>query len=510
MKSSIKMWSTAATFLAAMAMPMGLVAQDNPSPDHRHRHHTYRLIDLGTLGGPASYNGDGGDGVRYLNNHDVVTGTADTPDHDPYDPFCSWPDCQLAHAFRWQHGRLIDLGSLPGTNGSTGSGINDNGWVTGQSQTGVLDPNFGSEADPVLWTDHRIIDLGNFGGPLGTGTCVNNRGQVAGFALNNIPDDFSGFGTQLRAFLWENGHKQDVGTLGTGTTISIFFGNTCVNELGHVFGSSFTSTIPNPDTGIPTVDPCLWIRGRMMDLGGLGGTIGGPVAANEHDQIVGLSDLAGDLVSHPFLWSRGRMIDLGTFGGSNGEATGINDDGDVIGEADFPGDAVHDAFLWRRGRLIDLGNLGATSFAHDINSQAQVVGSSRIDATPGNSRAFLSEDAAPIVDLNDLIPPHSNFTLVAAFNINEGGVIAGTGVPAGCLPQDVETCGHAYLLIPDGDCDGNCQNRLDQRQADAALRRESARTTTRSFNPRLTPSEHVRGMMRQRYGVAGSHPTLRD
>src|SRR6201999_4112379 len=154
----------------------------------------------------------------------------------------------------------------------------------------------------------------------------------AGFALNNIQDDFSGFGTQLRAFIWENGRKQDIGTLGTGTSVSIFFGNTCLNELGHVFGASFTSQIPNPDTGIPTVDPFLWIRGRMTDLGGLGGTIGAPVAANELDEVVGLSDLAGDLISHPFVWSRGRMIDLGTFGGSNGLATGINADGVVIGE----------------------------------------------------------------------------------------------------------------------------------------------------------------------------------
>ncbi len=45
MKSRITMWSTAATLLAALAMPVGMAAQDNPSPNH-HRHHTYQLIDL--------------------------------------------------------------------------------------------------------------------------------------------------------------------------------------------------------------------------------------------------------------------------------------------------------------------------------------------------------------------------------------------------------------------------------------------------------------------------------
>jgi probable HAF family extracellular repeat protein len=159
--------------------------------------------------------------------------------------------------------------------------------------------------------------------------------------------------------------------------------------------------------------------------------------------------------------------------------------------------------------LIDLGNLGATSFAHAINARGVVVGSSRI-GLPGDVRAFISEDGERMVDLNGLIPPNSNFTLVAAFNINDDGVIAGSGVPAGCLPQDFELCGHAYLLIPNGDCDRNCESRVDQSRADAAVRRQSARATTESVNPRLTPAERPRSMMRQRYHIPGQRIAPRD
>src|SRR6266581_4825511 len=56
-----------------------------------------------------------------------------------------------------------------------------------------------------------------------SGTGINERGQVAGFALNGIPDPVSiyhfqlfgsGDGTQTRAFIWTEGLMQDLGTLG--------------------------------------------------------------------------------------------------------------------------------------------------------------------------------------------------------------------------------------------------------------------------------------------------------
>jgi len=107
--------------------------------------------------------------------------------------------------------------------------------------------------------------------------------------------------------------------------------------------------------------------------------------------------------------------------------------------------------------LTDLGTLpgDSCSLAYQVNSRGQVVGTSEDQAlclVPTGEHAFLWEHGGPMVDLNTLIPHGSALQLVFAFAINDRGEIAGTGVPAGCAPQDIETCGHAYVLIP---CDEN-------------------------------------------------------
>jgi hypothetical protein len=99
----------------------------------------YRLIDLGTFGGQASYLTDPGiEGVsKVLNNQGMLAGKANTSTPDPY---CGLPNCFDAHAFRWDKGVLTDLGTLPGGDNSDVGGINARGWVVENSQTGEIDP----------------------------------------------------------------------------------------------------------------------------------------------------------------------------------------------------------------------------------------------------------------------------------------------------------------------------------------------------------------------------------
>ena len=156
------------------------------------QHPRYKLIDLGTLGGPASrLEGDS----KVLNNAGTVVGDADT----------SNPGVQ--HAFRWQNGVLTDLGALPGGNFSHPISLNDTGLSVGFSDNGVTDPRTGSpEFNAVLWNKNgEILNLGTLGGNESFPVAVNNRGQVVGLAQNAIEDPFSfvGFGTQTRVFVGE-------------------------------------------------------------------------------------------------------------------------------------------------------------------------------------------------------------------------------------------------------------------------------------------------------------------
>jgi probable HAF family extracellular repeat protein len=194
-------------------------------------------------------------------------------------------------------------------------------------------------------------------------------------------------------------------------------------------------------------------------------------------------------------------------GGDNGTATWVNDAADVVGEADLPGSQAHDAFLWKHGVMTDLGNLGLTSFAYAINSERQVVGHSKI--SDGTFRAFLWELRGPMIDLNTLIPSHSSLLLTDAQDINERGEIGGLGVPAGCQPGDVATCGHAFLLVPDGDCDSDCEGRIAASQNNAAPAQNAATMKQDGGSP-VTPVERFRTMMRQRYQLSGQPAAPRD
>src|SRR5262245_7664834 len=62
-------------------------------------HARYKLIDLGTLGGPASTVAGGTD---IINDRGTLIGGADTPEPDPFSPNCYSPTYSARHAFQWQ------------------------------------------------------------------------------------------------------------------------------------------------------------------------------------------------------------------------------------------------------------------------------------------------------------------------------------------------------------------------------------------------------------------------
>jgi len=454
---------------AALVIPMRIQGQLEQGG-----YHHYKLVDLGTFGGPQSYFVPGSgfefSGSSVLNSGWTVAGFADTPMPDPFPNFCWSNDCLVGHSFQAGSGGLLtNLGALRGGGSSSPVWITPNGLIAGTSENGETDPLYAGfpEFRAVLWQQDKIMDLGTLpeGGYQSEANGVNSAGQVVGSALNTIPDANSmavtnwwyfdvPYGYQQRAFLWDKEKgMQDLGTLPGGTDAEALL----VNELGQVVGNSYTSSAPSaacssPGIVVLTTGAFIWDKNnRMRDLGGFGGTCTVVTDLNNEGQIVGQSFRAGDESATAFLWEDGSIHELGgSLGGDYTGAFALNEQGQAVGYAYLPGDSMFHGALWAQvGKLTDLGVIGndPCSYAAAINAGGQVVGASAptCDGFGDDSRAFLWNDGGPIVDLNTLIPSGSSLYLQLTYAINDGGEIAGTGV-------DGSGNEHAFLLIP---CDQN-------------------------------------------------------
>jgi probable HAF family extracellular repeat protein len=132
------------------------------------------MTDLGILLG----GGDFVDSIAWaVNNRGQVVGSSSTTSG-------------VQHAFIWEDGTVIDLGTLGGLF-SSARAINKRGQIVGVAE----DANGDDRA--VLWEDGTITDLGTLGGPSSHARGINDRGQLVG-------ESTTAEGA-LRAFLWEDG-----------------------------------------------------------------------------------------------------------------------------------------------------------------------------------------------------------------------------------------------------------------------------------------------------------------
>jgi probable HAF family extracellular repeat protein len=493
--------------LMVLVVSMRSAAQEQPASMGSKQHYSrYKLIDLGTFGGPQSYLNDGNDGnnsATVLDNRGAIAGWADTPTPDPFPVFCFDDDCFVSHAFQFHAGVLTDLGALADGMSSQANWISASGLVAGVSQNGEIDPLIPGlpELRAVLWRNGGITDLGTLpsGGYESFATAVNSRGQVVGEALNTVPDDFSMVGpgfltTQTRAFLWQNGTMQDLGALGTGTDAMAQF----INERGQVVGWSYTSSAPN--TSCPFFLPLasgsfIWDeKNGMRDIGNLGGTCAIATGVNNQGIVIG-DNVDDNPIERGFLWDNGSIKDLGgSLGGNQTTAEAVNQAGEVVGTGTLAGEVAFHATLWKHvGEITDLGTVDQDpcSFPSSINARTQIVGASLPGCTfDNNTRAFLWQRGS-IFDLNALIPPGASLHLQWARDINDRGEIAGIGL-------DVGNNSHAFLLIPCGTNDASdCQEEI----VSAGTSQPGAVPLTR--HPQVgSPTNSVRRMLRPRLGLA--------
>lgn len=447
-------WITAMTLLTVV-VALRVAAQGRPRSEGKDQLR-YRLVDLGTFGGPNS--GNNGESI-VMNSEGDVTGFADTSTPDP----TCFTDCFVNHAYRWRDGVLTDLGALPGGPSSATNGINSHEQIVGESENGLINPLNGiPELIATVWQDGRVIDLGTFGGNFSLASMNNDHGQVVGCATNDIPDSFISTGVlfglgldpnQLRAFRWQGRKLHDLGTLGGADACAVW-----INDRGQITGASFRNSVANADTGLPTMDPFLWDDGKMIDIGTLGGTVGMGSMVNNHGQVIGISSLAeapGACITGPFngtpgchgiLWERGKLTDLGTLGGDFSIANWINDEGEIVGVASTAGEATVHGALWKNGVITDLGTLlgDCASQAFAINSKGQIVGRS-FPCDGSGERPVVWKRDGTVHELSTLVKHGSGIELMDPKIINDAGDIVLEGVLASGEQ-------HSVVLIP---CDEN-------------------------------------------------------
>lgn len=346
---------------------------------------TYKVVDLGTLGGTFSNTGG-------VNNGGQVAGGATISD-----------DAAL-HAFLWNEGVMKDLNTLGGPH-SFASAVSNTGAVVGNSDISAspgnpdicFDEFFNTflQCRGFIWQHGVMTDLGTLGGDNSTvaGDGVNSRAQVVGGAELTTPDPFNPPFNTFHAFLWNRGVMADLGTLGGYRSEA--FG---INDLGQVVGGADPFSEPQSSCG-------------------------------------------GCVPAHAFLWQSGVMSDLGTLPGANFSfGLVINNQGQIVGRSTLAGDVHVHAVLWQGTVMSDLDTLpGDTdSDATDISPRGQAVG---LSCGAISCAAVLWQNGT-ITDLNTLIPADSDLYLVTAFQINARGQITGTAIQK----STGET--HAYLATP--------------------------------------------------------------
>jgi probable HAF family extracellular repeat protein len=375
-----------------------LAARDQDDQNNEQVH--YSVISVGTLGGNLS-NGSG------INNKGWVVGDANLTGN------------ANEHAVLWRNGVITDLGTLGGPNSSIGfigAKPNDTGLITGNAQSVSVDP------------------LGEYWGtnfgctPSGTVPCQGWQYLFLGFA-------------------WKDGVITQLPTLGGNNSAA----SGRANGRGEIVGTAETAT-PDPNCIAPQVldwEPVVWEpNGEIRQLVPFpGDSVGAASAINDKGQVVGGSGICESpgtaAFVHPVLWQKGRVTNLGSLGGvMNNLAVSINNRGQVVGVSDLAGDATFHAFLWQNAVMTDLGTLSGdfSSLASEINDDGQVVGQS-CDMN-FNCRSFLWENGS-MTDLNILIPAGSSLHLLSGQGINSRGEIVGSALD--------QTSGEVlgFLAVPD-------------------------------------------------------------
>lgn len=308
------------------------------------------------------------------------------------------------------------LPTLPGGGLCSANGINERGEVAGQAQSaaGIM--------RAVIWNASGAIyeiPTPAIAGGISIAEDLNESGYVVGRMATAV--------TPATAFVFRSGVVTNL----TASSESRAF---AISNANHVAGQWTVAGTP------PRHYAVVWgsaTPGSPYFLGALGGYLDLAADIAENAPVVAGTVAVQSRNRHAFLWTdTGGLRDLGTLGGANsygrGVTVGVYPDptGETIyvtGESETIGAGFNTTpFIWHRGTMTSIGLLSGctTGWGYAINKHKDIVGSC---AGGGIDRAFLWKWGV-LIDLNSVLPPGSGWDrLYAAYDINDGGQIAGFG-----------------------------------------------------------------------------------
>jgi probable HAF family extracellular repeat protein len=177
-----------------------------------------------------------------------------------------------------------------------------------------------------------------------------------------------------------------------------------------------------------------WENGVMQDLGTLGGSRSEAYGVSADGRVVigGAEDAF--IRTHAFRWENGVMQGLSSPRGGISIAHSVSADGTVIVGLDYDRNLQARAFRWEGGTMQNLGTLGSDySFARGVSADGHIVVGGTEDAAGRNRRALRWTAERGIEDLNltyaQLLTSGSR--LGTAYAISpDGRYIVGTGYNA--------------------------------------------------------------------------------
>ena len=341
------------------------------------------------------------------------------------------PGCHTTLAVPEPRYTLVDLGALDGR-ASRAVAINNRGQIAGDAAAHL---SHGGPAayHPFLWFEGTLADI----------------------APHAVAGSYDPRTSNLHATAM-NGHAHVVGTQDKpgGGHAAFFFSSEAgtvflrggyrlgaradgINDQGRIVGSMAEQSSRGNSLPIlwPThTDTPMQLRIRDQTF------FGAATGINTRSDVVGWLGECGEPPRGFLLTGRGRLIELGTLGGDKSHPVDISEHSHVVGHAtNADGHAL--PFLWRDGAMEAIGDVPDTG-----SPDGRAAAVNRFDEIVGHFGEgdyvvpFLWVDGVT-VDLRELVPREHRWTLGPPRDINDLGQIVG----AAKFGDE----SHGYLLTPE-------------------------------------------------------------